>query len=74
MAPTPTYLRRTLAPLLDRVAAEFPVVVLTGPRQSGKTTLRGGFPELWAECERDAARWHSSGLQTYLERDVRQLR
>lgn len=34
-----SYVRRTLEPTLRRAAAEFPVVVLTGPRQSGKTTL-----------------------------------
>src|SRR5208283_5069167 len=33
------YIRRTLEPVLQRAAREFPAVVLTGPRQSGKTTL-----------------------------------
>ncbi|MBI2071089.1 MAG: ATP-binding protein [Elusimicrobia bacterium] len=32
-------LRRTIAPKLASIAKQFPVVVLTGPRQSGKTTL-----------------------------------
>ena len=33
------YIKRTLEPVLKRAAAEFPAVVLTGPRQSGKTTV-----------------------------------
>ncbi|MDS4032297.1 MAG: ATP-binding protein [Candidatus Contendobacter sp.] len=36
--------------------------------------LRGGYPELVAEPERDGVLWHGSYLQTYLERDVRSLR
>ena len=38
-------LRRALHPRLSRMAAEMPIVTLTGPRQSGKTTLvRAAFP------------------------------
>jgi predicted AAA+ superfamily ATPase len=36
--------------------------------------LRGGYPELVAHPKRDAGMWHSSYIQTYLERDVRTLR
>ncbi|MFU8805406.1 MAG: ATP-binding protein [Bradymonadaceae bacterium] len=38
--------RRTLEPRLRKSAAQYPVVTLTGPRQSGKTTLtRQVFPD-----------------------------
>ncbi|MCK4391583.1 AAA family ATPase, partial [Candidatus Bipolaricaulota bacterium] len=33
------YITRSLEPVLQKAVREFPVVVLTGPRQSGKTTL-----------------------------------
>lgn len=33
------YIERTLEPVLKKAVAQFPAVVLTGPRQSGKTTL-----------------------------------
>jgi len=43
-------------------------------RSLWKSFLRGGYPELAANPKRDAAMWHSSYVQTYLERDVRSLR
>ena len=39
-----------------------------------RNLLRGGFPELVAEPDRDIALWQSAYIQTYLERDVRALR
>ena len=36
--------------------------------------LRGGYPELAADPNRDLSLWHASYIQTYLERDVRSLR
>ena len=39
-----------------------------------ETFLRGGYPEPFTHPERNAALWHGSYVQTYLERDVRTLR
>jgi len=40
------YIERSLEPVVRRAAREFPAVVLTGPRQSGKTTmLKHLFPK-----------------------------
>ncbi len=45
MAEKPPLFRRALEPHLKRLARQYPVVFLTGPRQSGKTTLsRVAFP------------------------------
>jgi predicted AAA+ superfamily ATPase len=39
-----------------------------------RSFLRGGYPELTANPNRDISLWHASYIQTYLERDVRTLR
>ncbi|MXW07957.1 MAG: ATP-binding protein, partial [Gammaproteobacteria bacterium] len=44
------------------------------PRTLWKDLLRGGYPELTTQPDRDLTLWHSSYIQTYLERDVRSLR
>ena len=33
------YITRSLEPVIKKAVSQFPVVVLVGPRQSGKTTL-----------------------------------
>jgi predicted AAA+ superfamily ATPase len=47
---------------------------LSTPSELWKSFLRGGYPELIVEPDRDIGLWHASYLQTYLERDVRSLR
>ena len=49
---------RDIEPLVRRRFAELPVLTMTGPRQSGKTTLaRGLFPDLpYVSLENPAAR------------------
>jgi uncharacterized protein len=44
------------------------------PLERWRGFVRGGYPELVAEPDRDVSLWHSSYIQTYLERDVRSLR
>jgi uncharacterized protein len=39
-----------------------------------KGFIRGGYPELATQPGRDISLWHSSYIQTYLERDIRGLR
>jgi len=38
---TQAYIPRSLEPVIKKAVSQFPVVVLVGPRQSGKTTLLG---------------------------------
>ena len=44
------------------------------PRSLWQSFLRGGYPELVAQPERNLQLWHASYIQTYVERDVRTLR
>lgn len=67
-------IRRTLQPELERLAEQYPVVTLTGPRQSGKTTLaRLSFPDhpyvsLESPAERDFARDDPQGFLARFQR------
>lgn len=72
-----------LLPLSRREAAGDPQRPLFAGSAVGKTTggaavwesfLRGGYPELAANPALDAGLWHSSYIETHLERDVRGLR
>ena len=45
-----------------------------GTLQMWEEFIRGGYPELVCDPNRDVARWHASYIQTYLERDVRSIR
>jgi len=57
---------RTLAAQLDALSRQYPVVTVTGPRQSGKTTLvQAVFPE-WAYVSLEAP-----DIQEYASRDPR---
>ncbi len=46
----------------------------SSPARVWEEFLRGGYPELVANPNRDFHLWHSAFVQTYLERDVRNLR
>lgn len=54
---------RTLEPVLKELAGQYPVVTVTGPRQSGKTTLcRAAFPDKpYVNLERPDVRDFASG-------------
>jgi uncharacterized protein len=65
---------RSLDPLPWERGKTHPAVSRIAPRDLWQSFLRGGYPELVAEPDRDIPLWHSSYVQTYLERDVRSLR
>ena len=61
---SPTYITRSLEPVLKKAAAEFPSVVLTGPRQSGKTTiLKHLFGADWRYVSLEAPDTRASAMQ-----------
>jgi len=75
--PSPDSLEELLARVFEvggRTDAGATVAAASGDSDLGEWILRGGFPEprLHAEVDRDL--WFSSYVQTYLERDVRDLR
>ena len=64
---------RSLDPLPWEPPTKHPVSHVA-PADLWRSLLRGGYPELVADPDRDISLWHSSYVQTYLERDVRSLR
>ncbi len=65
---------KSLAPFPWESDQDLSEVIQTSPIQLWKSFLRGGYPELSANPERDISLWHASYVQTYLERDVRSFR
>jgi uncharacterized protein len=65
---------RPLDPLPWKPSKKHSAANHIAPSGLWKSFLRGGYPELVAEPDRDISLWHSSYVQTYLERDVRSLR
>jgi hypothetical protein len=76
-----------LLPLSQREALGYPYTLLPWESENARSArqgfsfldlwkdfLRGGYPELVAEPDRDLGLWHASYIQTYLERDVRSIR
>lgn len=60
--------------LVWQAGAQVDALAGTSSNALWNSFLRGGYPELAASPNRDTSLWHSSYLQTYLERDVRSLR
>jgi len=65
---------RSLSPLPWEGSKAHPAVTHLALPDLWQSFIRGGYPELVAEPDRDISLWHSSYIQTYLERDVRSLR
>lgn len=62
------------ADIVDLETLSFDEIRAARPTTGTETAMvRGGFPELWANPEIDAAAFYNSYLATYLERDVRAL-
>lgn len=69
-------LRSTAAPFWQRPVTENETPALDGASSEELMAglLRSGYPELVADPHREARLWFASYVQTYLERDVRNLR
>ncbi len=65
---------RPQAPLAWEHQGRWPAPLPDAFEALWKSFLRGGYPELAIQPDRDASLWQASYIQTYLERDVRMLR
>ena len=65
---------RVEAPLAWEAEDDTGIQRAISPNDLWREILRGGYPELVANSERDLRLWHAGYTQTYLERDVRSLR
>ncbi len=65
---------RSLDPLPWEPERNHPAASHVARADLWRSFLRGGYPELVADPDRDISLWQSSYVQTYLERDVRSLR
>jgi hypothetical protein len=76
LTPAGTALQATALRTESLPALSLPGQVLPGQPSSQlwEKILRGSYPELASQPQRDARLWQSSYLQTYLERDLRNLR
>jgi len=62
------------ADIVELETLSFAEIVVAAPKASLTAVIkRGGFPELYANPDIDAAAFYNSYLATYLERDVRSL-
>jgi predicted AAA+ superfamily ATPase len=61
-------------PLIWRSTSTATVSATTSPLDLWDGILRGAYPEMVSQPQRDARLWQASYVQTYLERDVRNLR
>ena len=73
-----TYIKRKVEQKLWDLSASFPVVMVTGARQVGKTEtfariIQGGMPQTYEMLPASLTDYFDAYFQTYLSRDIRSL-
>ena len=56
---------RNIAPILQQLASQYPVITVTGPRQSGKTTLAGQMHAIEIKAGATVNPDYFKGLKTF---------